>query len=127
MFSEVAEIALVAARLVQFQQLLKTRVILILNFTRPHVITYTNSNSAKVRAARAARLFFSSFNRSDHCFLGLSLSLPSSLLQLSNMNFNASIASTEIVQFNLNTFVQNLQKNSLHQTDGTLLDGKLNF
>ena len=36
MFSEVAEIARVA------QQLLKTRVILILNFTRPHVITYTN-------------------------------------------------------------------------------------
>ena len=43
MFSEVAEIALVAARLGQFQQLLKTRVILILNFTRPHAITYTNS------------------------------------------------------------------------------------
>ena len=42
MFSEVAEIALVAARLGQFQQLLKTRVILILNFTRPHAITYTN-------------------------------------------------------------------------------------
>ena len=43
MFSEVAEIALVAARLGQFRQLLKTRVILILNFTRPHAITYTNS------------------------------------------------------------------------------------
>ena len=42
MFSEVAEIALVAARLGQFQQLPKTRVILILNFTRPHAITYTN-------------------------------------------------------------------------------------
>ena len=42
MFSEVAEIARVAARLGQFQQLLKTRVILILNFTRPRVITYTN-------------------------------------------------------------------------------------
>ena len=41
MFSEVAEIALVAARLGKFQQLLKTRVILILNFTRPHTITYT--------------------------------------------------------------------------------------
>ena len=41
MFSEVAEIALVAARLGQFQQLLKTRVILILNFTRPRAITYT--------------------------------------------------------------------------------------
>ena len=35
-FSEVAEIALVAARLGQFQQLLKTQVILILNFTRIH-------------------------------------------------------------------------------------------
>ena len=45
MFSEVAEIALVATRLGQFQQLLKTRVILILNFTRPHAITYTNSHS----------------------------------------------------------------------------------
>ena len=44
MFSEVAEIALVAARLGQFQQLPKTRVILILNFTRPHAITYTNSS-----------------------------------------------------------------------------------
>ena len=43
MFSEVAEIALVAARLGQFQQLLKTRVILILNFTRPHAITYTSN------------------------------------------------------------------------------------
>ena len=38
MFSEVAEIALVAVRLGQFQQLLKTQVTLILNFT----ITYTN-------------------------------------------------------------------------------------
>ena len=42
MFSEVAEIARVAQRLGQFQQLLKTRAILILNFTRPHAITYTN-------------------------------------------------------------------------------------
>ena len=42
MFSEIAEIALVAARLEQFQQLLKTQVILILNFTRPHAINYTN-------------------------------------------------------------------------------------
>ena len=42
MFSEVAEIAPVAARLGQFQQLLKTPVILILNFTRPRAITYTN-------------------------------------------------------------------------------------
>ena len=43
-FQEVAEIALVAARFGQFQQLMKTRVILlILNFTRPHAITYTYS------------------------------------------------------------------------------------
>ena len=41
-FSDVPEIALVTARLGQFQELLKTQVILILNFTRPHVITYTN-------------------------------------------------------------------------------------
>ena len=41
MFSEIAEIALVAARLGQFLQFLKTRVILILNFTRPHAITNT--------------------------------------------------------------------------------------
>ena len=38
MFSEIAEIALVAARLGQF---LKTRVISILSFTRPHAITHT--------------------------------------------------------------------------------------
>ena len=31
-----------AARLGQFQQPLKTRVTLILNFTRPNAITYTN-------------------------------------------------------------------------------------
>ena len=41
MFSEIAEIALVAARLGQFMQFLKTRVILNLNFTRPHAITHT--------------------------------------------------------------------------------------
>ena len=41
-FSEIAEIALVAARLGQFLQFLKTSVILILNFTRPHAITHTN-------------------------------------------------------------------------------------
>ena len=35
MFSEVAEIARVAQRLGQFQQLLKTQLILILNFTGP--------------------------------------------------------------------------------------------
>jgi len=40
-FSEVAEIALIDVRLEQFQQLLKTCVILILSFTRPHAITYT--------------------------------------------------------------------------------------
>ena len=45
MFSEIAEIALVAARLGQFLQFLKTRVILILNFTRPHAITNTNESN----------------------------------------------------------------------------------
>ena len=44
MFSEIAEIALVAARLGHFLQFLKTRVILILNFTQPHAITHTNYN-----------------------------------------------------------------------------------
>ena len=38
-FSEVVEIAVVASRLGQFLQLLKTRVILILNFSRPHAMT----------------------------------------------------------------------------------------
>lgn len=41
MFSEIAKIAIIAVRLRQFQQLLKTCVILILNFTLPHAITYT--------------------------------------------------------------------------------------
>ena len=56
MFSEVAEIALVATRLGQFQQLLKTHVILILNFTRPHAITYTyrERNTEKLNLARIA-------------------------------------------------------------------------
>ena len=37
------------ARRGQFQQLLETRVILILNFTRPHAITYTNCYSTSAR------------------------------------------------------------------------------
>ena len=41
LFLEVAEIALVAARLGQFQQLLKTQVLLMFNFSRPHAITCT--------------------------------------------------------------------------------------
>ena len=45
--SEVAEIAGVTQRLGQFQQLLKTPVILILNFTRPHAITYTYISEVK--------------------------------------------------------------------------------
>lgn len=41
-FSEVAEIALIVVQLGQFQQLMKTYVILILNnFTRSNAITYT--------------------------------------------------------------------------------------
>ena len=55
MFSEVAEIALVATRLGQFQQLLKTRVILILNFTRPHAITYTYTNDVLNRQQNRPR------------------------------------------------------------------------
>ena len=43
------------------------------------------------------------------------------------MNFNASIASNEKVQFNLNTVLQNLKKNSLHQTNKTLVDRNLNL
>ena len=39
----------VVARLGQFQQLLKTLVILILNFTPPHAITYTNSIKFPIR------------------------------------------------------------------------------
>ena len=35
-------ITCIAARLEQFQQLLNTRAILILKFTRPYAITYTN-------------------------------------------------------------------------------------
>ena len=46
MFSEVAEIALVAERLGQFQQLLKTRVILNLNFTRDSPILISRSKKA---------------------------------------------------------------------------------
>ena len=52
MFSEIAEIALVAARLGQFLQFLKTRVILILNFTRPHAITHTKLGHTRVTRAR---------------------------------------------------------------------------
>ena len=42
MFSKFSKIALVASRLGQFWKILKTLVQLILNSTRPHVITYTN-------------------------------------------------------------------------------------
>ena len=48
MFSEVAEMARVAQRRGQFQQLLKAQVIWILNFTRPHAITYTNNIHGKI-------------------------------------------------------------------------------
>ena len=36
--------ALYVVNIGQFKQLLKTRVILILNFTRPHTITYTKQH-----------------------------------------------------------------------------------
>jgi len=51
-FSEVAETALVAAPLGQFQVLLKTQVISIPNFTRPGAITYTNDNQKPVCVRR---------------------------------------------------------------------------
>ena len=51
MFSEIAEIALVAAGLGQFLQFLKTRVILILNFTRPHATTHTNGLKEPVKVS----------------------------------------------------------------------------
>ena len=56
MFSEVAEIARVAQRRGQFQQLLKTQVILIVNFTRPHAITYTNWNLEMLVFAEGGKL-----------------------------------------------------------------------
>ena len=57
MFSEIAEIALVAARLGQFLQFLKTRVILILNFTRPHAITNTKHRLLNLCKSRIYREF----------------------------------------------------------------------
>ena len=39
-------------------------------------------NCAKLHAAHAACLYFSSFNQSDHCFLGSLLPLRESLLKL---------------------------------------------
>ena len=56
MFSEIAEIALVAARLGQFLQFLKTRVILILNFTRPHAITHTYSGTIKYKETNRLKI-----------------------------------------------------------------------
>ena len=44
----------------------------------------TSKNCTKVRAARAARLFFR-ISQSDHCFLALSLPLPSSVLKFPNI------------------------------------------
>ena len=55
MFSEVAEIAWVAVGLGQFQQILKTRVILTLNFTHPHVITYTNKKNIVLKKEQNKR------------------------------------------------------------------------
>ena len=60
-FSKVGEITLVAAQLGQFHQLLKTRVIIILNFTRPHAITYTNTTD-QASNAKCATVWNTSFN-----------------------------------------------------------------
>ena len=55
-----------------------------LEISRHSVVWHTTSkNSTKVRAARAARLFYLIY-QSDHCFLALSL--PSSLLKLPFVN-----------------------------------------
>ena len=49
-----------------------------------HIVIWqtTSKNCNKKRAARAAQLFFSSFNQSNHWFVALSLPLPSSFLKL---------------------------------------------
>ena len=57
MFSEVAEIALVAARLGQFQQLLKTRVILILNLLGPMRLPI-RSDRQKINCFKETAYFF---------------------------------------------------------------------
>ena len=80
MFSEIAEIALVAVRRGQFLQFLQFQVILILNFTRPHAITHTNYTTAEwERLAKTKpwsvwegrhRISFSflSSSRENHCY-----------------------------------------------------------
>ena len=40
--------------------------------------------------------YFSSFNQSDHCFLALSLPLPSSLVKLSVDSFRTAVKCTKI-------------------------------
>ena len=47
---KVSQITFVAARLGQFCETLKTRVKLNTNFTRPHAITYTNTQFAKCKS-----------------------------------------------------------------------------
>ena len=108
MFSEVAEIALVAARLGQFQQLPKTRVILILNFTRPHAITYTNGtrifhwevSTGKMRLPfqefRLFRKISSGTNQKvvfhlqpDRNFRNFSVNGKRSLLRIQNLSANS--------------------------------------
>ena len=66
-------------------QLMKTRLILILHFIRPHAITYTKFRNFTLSFGRLRQRivlkcvshvlydYFSSFNQSDHCFLALPL------------------------------------------------------
>ena len=79
MFSEIAEIALVAARLGQFLQFLKTRVILILNFTRPHAITHTY---------RMSRAHFSQISLTNEMDSSL---VPVSFITLYDFDLNEAI------------------------------------
>ena len=70
------------ARLGQFHQILKTQVILILNFTRPHAITYTNT----LRTNLPVGIFKVSFMQ---LFLKTRLQFKFKLLLLQMHSFNA--------------------------------------
>ena len=72
MFSKFSKIALVASRLGQFWKILKTLVQLILNSTRPHVITYTNCDykiATKAIANRIKRVIPKLINNDQTGFL----------------------------------------------------------
>ena len=69
MFSEIAEIALVAARLGQFLQFLKTRVILILNFTRPMRLPILKTDCGTTGAVDLWRLKVAGYSKNTPNFL----------------------------------------------------------